>query len=303
MGSDVRALVLGAGGQLGVDVVAALETFAEVDARDRRAVDLADVDSVTRAFDSARYDVVVNAGAHTDVDGAERDSTLAFKVNRDAVAQLGALCRDRRIALVHVSTDFVFDGALGRAYRPEDAPNPLGVYGQSKLEGEQALAAIDAPAIVLRTAWVWSLRRKSFVTTMLRLFREREEVKVVDDQVGNPTLARDLATAIATMLARAGRSGEDVHGWAREHRGVHHLAGEGEVSRFDFARAIAGLDPRRAEHAVKRITPISSGEMSLPAKRPTFAPLDCTETFARLGVKLPAWRGALERALADRATW
>ncbi len=296
----MRALVLGAAGQLGVDVVAALETFAEVDARDRRGVDLTDLESITRAFDGTRYDVVVNAAAHTDVDGAERDSTLAFKVNRDAVARLGELCRDRRVALVHVSTDFVFDGALGRAYRPDDATNPLGVYGQSKLEGERALISIDAPAVILRTAWVWSLRRKSFVTTMLRLFREREEVKVVDDQVGNPTLARDLATAIATMLARAG---DDVHGWAHAHRGVHHVAGAGEVSRFDFARAIAGLDPRRSEHAVKRIVPISSREMILPAKRPTYAPLDCSEAFATLGVKLPAWRGALERALGDRATW
>jgi dTDP-4-dehydrorhamnose reductase len=135
---------------------------------------------------------------------------------------------------------------------------------------------------------------------MLRLFREREEVRVVDDQVGNPTLARDLATAIATMLAGAGN---DLHGWARDRRGVYHLAGEGAVSRFDFARAIAGLDPRRAEQAVKRIVPIASSEMPLPAKRPTFAPLDSSATRARLGVVLPPWRDALARALADRATW
>ena len=296
----MRALILGANGQLGFELRATLATIADVVAVDRAQLDVGDVAAVTRLVTEMRPSVVVNAAAYTDVDGAERDPHAADRINRDAVRTLGLLAHAEKIALLHISTDFVFDGEGRRPYVESDAPNPLNAYGRSKLEGERALVDLDAPAVTLRTAWVYSLRRKSFVTTMLKLFREREEVRVVDDQIGNPTLARDLATAIAVILARAG---SDPHGFVRERRGVYHLAGAGEVSRHAFASAIAVLDPRKDEHAVTRIEAISSSEMVLPARRPKHAPLDCTRAWEVLGVRLPEWREALGRALGERVRW
>jgi dTDP-4-dehydrorhamnose reductase len=296
----MRALLLGANGQLGFELRATLTTIADVVAVDRTRLDLSDAAALERAVIDARPDVLVNAAAHTDVDRAEADPAPAMQLNRDAVGHLGRLAKASKLALIHISTDFVFDGEATRAYRETDAPNPINVYGRSKLEGEHALLELDAPAVTLRTAWVYSLRRKSFVTTMLKLFREREHVRVVDDQIGNPTLARDLATAITALLARAG---DDTHGFVNERRGVYHLAGTGMVSRHAFATAIAEDDPLNGAYAVKRIEAISSSEMVMPARRPKHAPLDCTRAWEQLGVRLPPWRESLERALAERTAW
>jgi dTDP-4-dehydrorhamnose reductase len=285
-------LLLGADGQVGFVLGPMLETLGRVVGTTRASLDLADPSALRSALDTHRPDVVINAAAWTDVDGAERDPDGADRINHQAVALLGEEARSRRFALVHYSTDFVFDGEATRAYREEDATNPLSAYGRSKLAGEHAL--VDAPAIVLRTAWVYSLRRKSFVSSILRAAHEREVLRVVDDQHGSPTFADDLARATLEVLRRLG---DDPFAALDEVRGVYHAAGAGTVSRYDFARAIVELDPQRATQTVRSIEPVPSTAYPLPAARPKYAPLDCGKLAARFAVTLPPWRDALERAL------
>jgi dTDP-4-dehydrorhamnose reductase len=282
---------------VGYELAGALATFAEV-ARVAHTDLRLDADNAPPLVEKTRPDVIVNASAYTDVDGAEREPEVAEAVNGRLVGALGESAKRHRAALVHFSTDFVFDGEKGAPYLETDAPAPLSVYGRSKLSGERALLEMDAPAVVVRTAWVYSLRRKSFVTTMLRLAREREELAVVTDQVGSPTFSRDLAQAVAAILYGYRMN---VVESLRAARGVYHLAGGGSVSRYDFTRAIVDLDPRAREHRVKELRPIESAAFPLPARRPKATPLDTNKAFVAWGVRLPPWRDALERALGSDA--
>jgi dTDP-4-dehydrorhamnose reductase len=293
----MRVLLLGGDGQVGHELRGMLTCFAELVCPSRSEADLGEPASVERAVVAARPDLVVNAAAYNDVDRAEKEPETALAVNGDAVAALGALAKRQRFALIHYSSDFVFDGEKGAPYVEDDPPSPLGAYAQSKLAGERALAELDAPAIVLRTAWVYSLRRRSFVSAILRLAAEREELQVVSDQVGSPTFCRDLAFATALLIERLG---SDAHARAGVARGVYHVAGGGACSRFELARAVVELDPLRDEHRVQRISPITSSEYPLPARRPSYAPLDSSRFGLRFGIRLPEWRQALARALADR---
>jgi dTDP-4-dehydrorhamnose reductase len=291
----MRILVIGENGQLGHELCSLLAEKHDLHAPPRSELDLADPDRLARTVAGARPEIIVNTAAWNDVDGAERDPDGALRINRDAVRKLGELAIEHRAALIHYSTDFVFDGSKGSPYLETDAPNPLGAYGRSKLAGEQALLETNAPALILRTAWVYSLRRKSFVSSILRLARERPELRIVDDQVGNPTYAADLAKATADLIAKLGA---DPHAAATEHRGLYHLAGTGSCSRFDFARSILELDPFREEHVVRALVPVASSEFPMPARRPTNAPLDCTKIARRLDVLMPHWGDGLARALA-----
>jgi dTDP-4-dehydrorhamnose reductase len=290
----VKLLLLGADGQVGFELAPMLEKLGDVVGTTRAALDVADEAALRGTLDTHRPDVVINAVAWTDVDGAERDPAGADRINRDAVAMLGEEARARRFALLHYSTDFVFDGESTRAYREDDAPHALSAYGRSKLAGERALLDANAPAIILRTAWVYSLRRKSFVTSILRAAHEREVLRVVDDQHGSPTFARDLAAASTRVLETLGK---DPFAAIERVRGVYHAAGAGVVSRYDFARAIVELDPERATQTVRSIEPVPSSAYPLPAARPKYAPLDCGALARSFGVTLPPWRDALERAM------
>ena len=291
----MKIFLLGADGQLGHELGGALGCCAEVVPATEADFDMTDPDALRRALASASPDVVVNAAAYTDVDGAERAPEAAMRVNADAVRVLGEEARRARQLLVHYSTDFVFDGRKATAYVEEDPPAPLGAYGRSKLRGEQALAELGAPAIVLRTAWLYSLRRKSFVSQMLKLARERTSLRVVADQVGSPTFCRDLAQATALLLH--GLRGASAEAVGAAH-GVYHLAGDGACSRYELAKAAIELDPRRAEHQLRELEPIPSEAYPLPAARPKHAPLDCGKAQRRFGIRLPPWRESLARALA-----
>jgi dTDP-4-dehydrorhamnose reductase len=290
----MQIVLLGSAGQLGLSLSGALGSFAQVTAFDRSSLDLGNVAGLREALRAARPAVVVNAAAFTDVDGAERDEAGAMRVNRDAVAALGEECRRLGAGLVHYSTDFVFDGKASRPYREDDPTAPLAAYGRSKLGGEQALAASGAPAIVLRTAWVYSPRRRSFVASILRLARERETLRIVSDQVGSPTFAGDLACATALLLYGMRK---DPFGAIDEARGVYHLAGGGIATRFELAAETIAQDPGSAEHRVRHVEPVSTADYPLPAPRPAFAPLDCEKIRKRFGIALPFWKDALARAL------
>ncbi len=292
----MHIVLIGSGGQLGVALAGMLGSIANVTSYPRTALDVTDLGALRAALRAARPDVVVNAAAFTDVDAAERDEAAATKANGEAVAVMGEECRELRAGLVHYSTDFVFDGRASRPYREDDMTGPISAYGRSKLAGERALIEGGAPAIVLRTAWVYSRWRRSFVSSILRLARERETLRVVADQVGSPTFASDLACGTA-LIVHGMR--QDPFGAFDEARGVYHLAGGGVVSRFDLAAAAIACDPRPQEHRLRHLEPTTSAEYPLPAARPAFAPLDCEKVRRRFGVALPDWKDALARAVRE----
>ena len=295
----MKILLLGATGQVGHELLPLLGARGEIFAPLRPEIDVSDRSALSALLVRCRPDVIVNAVAYNEVDRAESEPEAAFRVNAEAVGVLGEYARDAGVALIHYSTDFVFDGRKGAPYVETDPPNPLSAYGRSKLEGERLLAELQAPALVLRTAWVYSLRRRSFVSMILKLSRERKELSLVTDQVGSPTSARDLARATAAVIERLG---PDPGAAAAEARGIYHAAGGGSCSRAELAEATLELDPRRSEHTVERVVYVTADAFPTPAARPENGALACDKLRASFGVSLLPWREALSEALSDSAT-
>ena len=303
----MRLLVLGANGQVGFellralaplgDVVAATRDGALEDGRACLRADLADATSLAAALDDAHADVVVNAAAYTAVDRAEDEPELADRVNHRAVGEIGAWAAANDARVVQYSTDYVFDGSgsghgrASRAYREDDATAPLGVYGRTKLAGEDALRASGARQLVFRTAWVYGARGHNFLRTMLRLASERDELRVVDDQVGAPTPARWIADATALALAPAD-----------EASGIFNLVAGGRCSWFEFARAIVeGAHRRGLITRAPRVVPIASAGFPTRAHRPAFSVLDAGRFRAAFGLELADWRVGLDGVLDGMA--
>lgn len=292
----MRILLFGKNGQVGWELARTLAPLGELVMLDYPEVDFAQPESLAGRVGEAHPQVVVNAVAYTAVDKAEQEAGLARAINAQAPGELAEACRRLGAALIHYSTDYVFDGQKGAPYVEEDAPHPLNVYGQTKLEGERAIAEAGGAWLVLRTSWVYSLRRDSFVTKVLQWSRSQSELRVVSDQVGSPTWARMLAEATALLLARAG---EDPAGHLGQRRGVYHLAGEGAASRLEWARAVLEYDPRAEEQRVKEVLPGLTEEFPTPAQRPLFTALACGKFGRVFGLRLPGWRAALRMAMEE----
>jgi dTDP-4-dehydrorhamnose reductase len=235
--------------------------------------------------------LIVNATAYTAVDQAEQQHELAYAINEKGVGLLAEEARLLRAPLIHYSTDYVFDGTAGRPYLESDAPNPLNVYGSSKLAGEQAIRSQAGDYLILRTAWVYSLRGQSFVNKVLEWARKHETLRVVEDQVSNPTWARLLAEITCQLLARG-------FGQLRERRGLYHLAGGGYACRFAWAGEILSMDPNRQEHVTRQLLPAHTSDFPTPAERPCFSALDCSLFEQTFGLSLPDWRDALQLAMS-----
>ena len=293
----MRILLLGRDGHVGWELRRTLLPLGELTALGRQDLDLSDPDRIREVIGKVRPDLIVNAAAYTDVDRAENEPDLARAVNVVAVGVLAEESLDAGAALVHYSTDYVFDGSKGGSYDEQDEPKPLNVYGQTKLEGEHAIQAIGGAFLILRTSWVYSLRRESFVTKVLRWAREQEIVRVVADQTAGPTWARTLAEATSQVISQGVR---DIGGFLTDRAGIYHLAGAGSASRYEWARAILELDPRPEEQVVNEILPAESTEFSTPALRPRDSTLDCTRFESHFGVRLPSWAKSLELALSDQ---
>jgi len=289
----MRILLLGKYGQLGWELQRALLPLGDVLALDYPEIDLAKDDFIGTVR-SYRPQVIVNATAYTAVDRAESEAETATAINARAPGILAEEAARLSAALIHYSTDYVFDGAKGSDYIETDAPNPLGVYGRSKLGGELAIQQVGGAYLILRTSWVYSTRRDSFVTKVLQWARQQTVLRVVADQVGNPTWARLLAEASAQTLAKAGA---DAAAWLGERSGVYHLAGSGRASRLEWAEAILQLDPRKEEQRVKEIQPARSVDFPTPAARPLHSALNCDKFARTFGLQLPDWREALKLAL------
>ena len=284
----MKILVTGARGQLGYELAAALATFGAVVALDRAALDVVDADAVVTSVRAIAPTLIVNAVAYTAVDRAERERDIAFAANATAPAVLAEEAKRIGALLIHYSTDYVFDGTQTAPYDENSTPNPLNVYGESKLAGERAIAASDASAIVLRTSWVYSLRGGNFLLTMRRLGAERDELRVVADQVGVPNWARALAQATATLVGRG-------MPYLKERAGLYHLSATGQTTWYEFARAIFG------EAAKPRIVPITTDQYPTPAQRPAYGVLDTREFERVFGFALPHWRAVLHSCVTSAA--
>ncbi|MBS7696460.1 MULTISPECIES: dTDP-4-dehydrorhamnose reductase [unclassified Chelatococcus] len=290
----MRVLVTGAGGQLGTALVAGFcAVGADVIAMTRADLDLSSPSTWGNRIAASRPELVVNAAAYTRVDNAEDDADAAWAVNAEGA---GALAREAAAcdaALVHVSTDYVFDGRKGEPYTEEDAPSPAGVYGASKLAGEEAVRACHSRALVLRTAWVVSASGHNFLKTMLRLGTERESVSVVDDQRGAPTFADDLTDAIIRMAPRlvAAQSGDPLFG-------TFHLTGAPHTTWHGFAEAIFAETARRGRKT-PALRPIGTANYPTRAVRPADSRLDCARILAVHGIEAADWRLSLERCLDE----
>jgi len=281
-------LLTGAEGQIGSELKRLLAASGEVVAVDRRMLDLADPDAIVAVVRRVKPSLIVNAGAYTAVDRAESEPEVARAVNARAPRILAEEAKRASAVLVHFSTDYVFDGKRTTPYS-EDAPTaPLNVYGQTKLEGEQAIAQAGARAIVLRTSWVYGLTGKNFLLTMRKLAAERDELRIVADQIGVPNWSRTLAASTARIVG----AGLDALG---ERSGVYHLSCKGEASWYEFARAILGEGPK------PRIVPVTTADYPTPARRPAYGVLDTSRFESTFGFALPRWRDALAECLGSPA--
>lgn len=291
----MNILVTGANGQVGRELVrCGAEAGIDVVALARADLDITDREAVRRTVEQAAPDAVVNAAAYTAVDRAESEPEAAFAVNRDGAAHCAAACADAGIPLVHISTDYVFDGTKGEPYTETDAPNPLGVYGASKWAGEEAVRDRLDAHVILRTSWVFSAHGSNFVKTMLRLSREREELRVVADQRGNPTAAADIARAALRIVQRAATR-EDAS-W-----GTFHFAGTPATTWHGLAEAVVAEARRHGPVRTQRVEPIPTSAYPTPARRPADARLDCARIAREWGIGPPGWQEAVARVVAEVA--
>ncbi len=286
----MTVLVTGGTGQL----ASAIAARAPVVLVGRPLFDFDRPESLLDPVRAAQPAIIVNTAAYTAVDRAESEPEAAVRANRNGPALLARYCADAGIPLLHISTDYVFDGTKGAPYVESDAPNPSGVYGATKLAGEQAVLAACPRALVLRTAWVYGSRGKNFVLTMLNAAKRTDRLRVVADQIGTPSSADDLAEAILALADRL------ADAWQDEWAGVYHMAGSGWTSWYGLATAVfEEAAARGLPHAT--VDAITTADWPTPARRPADSRLDCAKLDHVFGLRLPHWRDAVARTVASLA--
>jgi dTDP-4-dehydrorhamnose reductase len=293
----MRMLVTGRDGQVARSLLlAGAEAGHEVVALARPTLDLAgDKRAIVDAIVEARPEVIVNAAAYTAVDKAEQEQELAFAINGRGAGAVAAAARDLGVPLLHLSTDYVFDGTKASPYLEEDATSPTGVYGASKLAGEEAVLATHDDVVILRTAWVYSPFGRNFVKTMLGVAKDRSEIGVVADQHGNPTSAQDIAAALVTIAADV-RSSE-----RKELRGRFHLTAPDSATWADFAEHVFKVSAERGGPSAS-VVRITTADYPTPVQRPADSRLDCSRLAQEHGITLPPWRSSAARVVADLTT-
>lgn len=280
-----RVLVTGANGQLGQSLCRLLseDTQFELIYTDIDTLDLTDRDAVERFIGGGKFDYVVNCAAYTAVDKAESEEFLCTKINTEAVGNIAVAARKHKVRVIHISTDYVFNGENYRPYAENDTPDPQSIYGRTKLEGEGVLMSFCPTSIIIRTAWLYSETGKNFVKTMLRLSENNKEIRVVSDQIGTPTYAGDLANVIYCILQKDNPPS-----------GVYHFTNEGVASWYDFAKAIfrnSGKDVR--------VVPILTKEYPTEAKRPLYSVLSKAKIKNTFGIEIPYWEESLKQCVLN----
>jgi len=297
----MKILLIGRDGQVAWELRRSLACLGETIALDRRStpvLDLTDPDSIRNSVRQIRPGLIVNAAAYTAVDKAEQENELAFRINAVAPGILAEEALAVGAGLIHYSTDYVFPGDGETPYREDDPVGPQNAYGRSKLAGEEAIRQVGVPHFILRTAWVYGRRGQNFLLTMLRLMRERELVRIVDDQYGAPTWSRLIAETTASMIARSSANNRFEPG---DRQGVYHLSCGSQTSWYGFACKIRdySLEKGLLPESAARLEPIPSSDYPTPARRPAFSVLSNEKLFQQFGLKLPNWDQALQLCLSD----
>ena len=292
----MKILLLGNTGQLGWELNRTLITLGDLVTLDYPQIDMADTDQIRSIVRKYEPDLIVNTTAYTDVDKAESEPELAMAINGTGPGVLAEEANRLGGALIHYSTDYVFDGTKGEPYTEEDQPNPLNVYGETKLVGEQAVQSVGGAYLIFRTSWVYSLRRPCFVTKVLEWARQHETLRIVDDQISSPTWARSLAEMTTFVLAQGNNNIVD---FISTHSGLYHLSAGGFCSRFQWAQAIMAHDLGNEYQMVKQLLPAKSKEFPTPAVRPTQSTLSCKKFENVFKVQPPNWRLVLDLALSS----
>lgn len=291
----MRIVLFGKNGQVGWELRRVLPSLGEIIALDYDDLDLTDLKKLETKLDELKPNLIVNASAYTAVDRAESERDVAMKINGLAPGVMAEATRRLGAMLVHYSTDYVFDGSKGTPYVEADPPNPLNIYGASKLAGEKAIQQAADAYLILRTSWVYSLRLQSgFVQKVLAWARQNETLRIVDDQIGCPTWARMLAEVTGLLIARGG---DRLNEYFVSHTGIYHVAGRGSVSRFEWAKAILKHDPDREGQRVKHLEPASSSDFPTPATRPINTALSCAHFEDTFGLCIPSWIECLRLAM------
>ena len=293
----MKILLIGKDGQVGWELRRLLPALGEVTSVDRDTCDLTQPTQLRETVQRASPQLIVNAAAYTAVDQAESESALAMAINGQACELLAAEARRSGAALIHYSTDYVFDGRKRKPYVETDAVNPLSVYGRTKLAGEWAITASGVPHLVLRTSWVYGLHGRNFLLTMVRLARERPELRVVADQFGVPNWAAELARATTRIIGVAAARKGNVQDAIGENSGVFHLSGTGRASWHEFACTIVGTLSKRGLVPQVPVLPIATHEYPTPAARPANSVLDGTRLRTAWDTQLPDWKESLAECL------
>jgi len=305
-----KILLTGKNGQLGDDLQHILPQLGDVVATDRRQLDLSRPDKIRKLIRDVHPSLIVNAAAYTAVDQAEKDEPLARAINSEAPAIMAEEAKKIGAAIVHYSTDYVFDGGKNFPYDENDPPNPISVYGRTKLAGEQAVRDLGVDHLIFRTAWVYSTRGKNFLLTMLRLATQREELRIVHDQVGAPTWSREIAGATVKALQQICDRTDGTATWS-ERNGTYHMTAGGESNWYEFTQAIlreAAQSPRSTawfqaatkgkELITRRLIPITTAEYPTPARRPAYSVLSNSKLNRVFGIQSPDWRQQLSEVFS-----
>ena len=303
-------LLIGKNGQVGAELQTFLPRLAQLVAVDRQQLDLSRPDQIRHTIDAIRPQIIVNAAAYTAVDKAETDEATARAINSDAPSVMAEAAKKIGAILVHYSTDYIFDGTKNSPYDESDPPNPLSVYGETKLAGEQAIRDSGVSHLILRTAWVYATRGRNFLLTILRLASQREELRVVQDQIGTPTWCREIARATASILERFSKMSEAAIPTLPQLSGTYHMTASGTTSWFDFSQAILNEAYKAPDLpwlaaatngsplVARRIVPIATSEYPTPARRPMYSVLSNQLLFRTFHIQLPDWRSQLHSAFA-----
>jgi dTDP-4-dehydrorhamnose reductase len=286
----MKILVTGKNGQLGKSIHTIVTNNEQTDEFvfvGREELDLSSTDSITSYFNHNNFDIIINCAAHTAVDKAEEEAVLANQINHLAVAQLALIAKTQQAKLIHVSTDYVFDGESDKPYTEEDATSPINIYGKTKLAGEQTLKEImPTDAIIIRTSWVYSEHGNNFVKTMLRLGKQRDELSVVGDQIGSPTYATDLANAILKIIQN--KAFKEVE----QETQVYHYSNAGEISWYEFAKEIFELADIQCS-----VSPITTAQYPTPAKRPKNTLMNKDKIAKTFSVNIADWKESLNTCM------
>jgi dTDP-4-dehydrorhamnose reductase len=290
----MKILLLGSNGQLGYEATRTLFCYGDLVAVDYPDIDFTKPDQVIKFIEEINPDLIYNAVAYTDVDRAEQEPEKAMLINCHTPGEIAKYCKKSNVPFIHFSTDYVFDGQKNDLYTEDDIPNPINVYGKSKFAGEQAIIDSQCIFVIFRTSWVYSMRAGGFVKKVINWAQNNEELRIVDDQIGNPTWARMLAILSTTFIRNSMNETLDQF---EMKRGLYHLAGGGYTSRYEWTKSIINFLPKDIPVKVKKIIPAKSDEFPTPAMRPMFSALNCDKFEHTFSLRIPHWETSLHLML------